>query len=218
MELGHHYASRFVATNDVHYIEPADARLQDILLAIQTGALLNDPDRMRMTGPTYYLRSPQEMEHLFAGVPDALNNTLLIAERCNVDLSVKHYRLPRFEVPEGQTPEKFLRELCEEGAKLRYGERFDSEEIQTRLDYELGVIHKMGFDAYFLIVWDLCRYAREHNIWYNTRGSGEGSIVAYTLLITLIDPIRHDLLFERFLNPGRGPHRAGRPWPPACRR
>jgi DNA polymerase-3 subunit alpha len=203
MELGQHYGSRFVATNDVHYIEPEDARLQDILLAIQTGALLNDPDRMRMTGPTYYLRSPQEMEHLFAGVPDALENTLAIAERCNVDLSVKHYRLPRFEVPEGQTAEKYLRELCEEGAKLRYGERSDSEEIQTRLDYELGVIHKMGFDAYFLIVWDLCRYAREHGIWYNTRGSGEGSIVAYTLLITLIDPIRHDLLFERFLNPGR---------------
>ncbi len=203
LELGHHYGSRFIATNDVHYIEPADARLQDILLAIQTGALLNDPERMRMTGPTYYLRSPQEMERLFGEVPDALNNTLLIAERCNVDLSVKHYRLPRFEVPEGQTPEKYLRELCEEGAKQRYGERADSEVIQTRLDYELGIIHKMGFDAYFLIVWDLCRFARERNIWYNTRGSGEGSIVAYTLLITLIDPIRHALLFERFLNPGR---------------
>ena len=203
MELGHHYDSRFVATNDVHYIEPADARLQDILLAIQTGALLNDPDRMRMTGPTYYLRSPQEMARLFAELPDALSNTLLIAERCNVDLSVKDYRLPRFEVPEGQTPEKYLRSLCQEGAKQRYGEHFDSEPVQTRLDYELGVIHRMGFDAYFLIVWDLCRYAREHNIWYNTRGSGAGSIVAYTLLITLIDPVQHDLLFERFLNPGR---------------
>jgi DNA polymerase III subunit alpha len=203
LELGQHYDARFVATNDVHYIEPADARLQDILLAIQTGALLSDPDRMRMTGPTYYLRSPEEMARLFADVPTALSNTLMIAERCNVDLSVKDYRLPLFEVPEGQTPENYLRSLCEDGAKRRYGERFDSEPVQTRLDYELSVIHNMGFDAYFLIVWDLCRFAREHNIWYNTRGSGEGSIVAYTLLITLIDPIRHDLLFERFLNPGR---------------
>jgi DNA polymerase-3 subunit alpha len=203
MEFGPHYNARYVATNDVHYIEPADANLQDILLAIQTGALLNDPDRMRMTGPTYYLRSPEEMGRLFADVPEALSNSLLIAERCNVDLSVKDYRLPTFEVPEGQTAEKYLRSLCEEGAKKRYGERFDSEEVMTRLDYELGVIHNMGFDAYFLIVWDLCRYAREHNIWYNTRGSGAGSIVAYTLLITLIDPVQHDLLFERFLNPGR---------------
>jgi DNA polymerase III subunit alpha len=203
MEFGHHYDSRFVATNDVHYIEPEDARLQDILLAIQTGALLSDTGRMRMTGPTYYLRSPQEMGRLFAEVPDALSNTLLIAERCNLDLSVKEYRLPQFEVPEGQNPETYLRSLCDEGAKRRYGERAGSDAVQTRLEYELGVIHRMGFDAYFLIVWDLCRYAREHNIWYNTRGSGAGSIVAYTLLITLIDPVHHDLLFERFLNPGR---------------
>ena len=203
LELGPAYNARFVATNDVHYIEPADAHLQDILLAIQTGALLTDPDRMRMTGPTYYLRSPEEMRRLFAEVPEALSNTLLITERCNVDLSVKDYRLPGFEVPQGQTAEGYLRRLCEEGARQRYGERFDSEEVQTRLDYELGVIHKMGFDTYFLIVWDLCRYAREHNIWYNTRGSGAGSIVAYTLLITLIDPVQHDLLFDRFLNLGR---------------
>ena len=203
MELGPAYDARFVATNDLHYIEPADAHLQDILLAIQTGALLTDPDRMRMTGPTYYLRSPEEMQRLFAEVPEALSNTLLIAERCNVDLTVKDYRLPGFEVPEDQSAEDFLRNLCEKGARQRYGERSDSEEVQTRLDYELGVIHRMGFDAYFLIVWDLCRYAREHKIWYNTRGSGAGSIVAYTLLITLIDPVKHDLLFERFLNPGR---------------
>ena len=203
LDLGHHYDARFIATNDVHYINPEDARLQDILLAIQTGTVLTDPDRMRMTGPTYYLRSPQEMTRLFAEVPEALNNTLLVAERCNVDLSVKGYRLPLFEVPEGQTAETYLRSLCEDGAKRRYRERAEGEQVQTRLEYELGVIHKMGFDAYFLIVWDLCRYARERGIWYNARGSAAGSIVAYVLDITLVDPIQQDLLFERFLNPGR---------------
>ncbi len=203
LDLGHRYEAQFIATNDVHYINPEDARLQDILLAIQTGTLLSDPERMRMTDPSYYLRTPEEMSRLFAEVPAALANTLLVAERCKVDLSVDKYRLPRFEVPEGDTPETYLRRLCEEGARRRYAERADSEEVQTRLDYELGVIHKMGFDAYFLIVWDLCRFARERGIWYNARGSAAGSIVAYTLDITLVDPIRHELLFERFLNPGR---------------
>jgi DNA polymerase-3 subunit alpha len=203
IELGPHYQARFVATNDTHYIKPEDAKYQDILLAIQTGALLTDPDRMRMTDGSYYLRSPEEMSELFADIPEALSNTLLIAERCNVDLSVKNYRLPLFEVPEGHTAETYLRKLCDEGARRRYGDRANSEEVQTRLDYELGVIHKMGFDAYFLIVWDLCRYSREQGIWFNARGSAAGSIVAYTLDITLVDPIRHDLLFERFLNPGR---------------
>jgi DNA polymerase-3 subunit alpha len=203
MELGPHYQAHYVATNDSHYINPEDAKYQDILLAIQTGALLSDPDRMRMTDPSYYLRSSEEMGRLFNEVPESLSNTLLIAERCNVNLDVKDYRLPLFEVPEGQTAETYLRSLCDKGAKRLYGERAGSEEVQTRLDYELGVIHKMGFDAYFLIVWDLCRYARQRDIWYNARGSANGSIVAYTLDITMVDPIRHDLLFERFLNPGR---------------
>jgi DNA polymerase-3 subunit alpha len=203
MELGPHYQARYVATNDAHYINPEDAKYQDILLAIQTGALLSDPDRMRMTDPSYYLRSPEEMMRLFGEVPESLSNTLLIAERCNVNLDVKDYRLPLFEVPEGQTAETYLRSLCDEGAKRRYGEGATAEAVQTRLDYELGVIHKMGFDAYFLIVWDLCRYARQQDIWYNARGSAAGSIVAYTLDITMVDPIRHELLFERFLNPGR---------------
>jgi DNA polymerase-3 subunit alpha len=203
MELGPHYQARYVATNDAHYINPEDAKYQDILLAIQTGALLSDPDRMRMTDPSYYLRSPEEMARLFSEVPESLSNTLLIGERCNINLDVKDYRLPLFEVPEGQTGETYLRSLCDEGAKRRYGERSGSEEVQTRLDYELGVIHKMGFDAYFLIVWDLCRYARQQDIWYNARGSANGSIVAYTLDITMVDPIHHELLFERFLNPGR---------------
>ncbi len=203
LDLAPRYNARFVATNDVHYINREDSRLQDILLAVQTGKLLSDPDRMRYKPEEFYLRSPQEMAALFGEIPGALENTLLIAERCNVDLSVERYRLPQFTVPEGFTAETYLRHLCEQGAEKRYGERAGSEQVQTRLDYELGVIHRMGFDAYFLIVWDLCRHARERGIWYNTRGSGAGSIVAYTLFITLIDPLQHNLLFERFLNPGR---------------
>ena len=203
VEMGARYSAKYVATNDVHYIDPGDSRLQDILLAIQTNALLTDPDRMRMTDDSYYLRTPAEMSQLFAEVPEALSNTLLIAERCNVDLGFKGYHLPDFPVPEGFTPDTYLRHLCNEGAKIRYGERAASPEIQQRIDYELSVIHKMGFDAYFLIVWDLCRYAKENGIWYNARGSAAGSIAAYVLEIALVDPLQHDLLFERFLNPGR---------------
>ena len=203
LEMGPRYDARFVATNDVHYINREDSRLQDVLLAVQTGKLLKDPDRMRYEPESYYLRSPAEMAAIFHEVPEALSNTLLIAERCNVDLSVKDYRLPRFTVPDGCTPETYLRSLCEEGARKRYGDRATSEQVQTRLNYELGVINRMEFDAYFLIVWDLCRHAQEANIWYNTRGSGAGSIVAYTLFITLIDPLALNLMFERFLNPGR---------------
>ncbi len=201
--LGRRYEASFVATNDVHYIEQEDARLQDILLAIQTGCLISDPNRMRMTDNSYYLRSPEEMQRIFAEVPDALANTLLIAERCNVDLGFKGYHLPEFPLPDGFTAEGYLRVLCEEGLQRRYGERAADARVRERLDYELSVIHQMGFDTYFLIVWDLCRYARSQGIWYNARGSAAGSIVAYTLEITLVDPIEHGLIFERFLNPGR---------------
>ena len=203
VEMGARYSAKYVATNDVHYINQGDSRLQDILLAIQTNTLLSDPDRMRMTDDSYYLRTPQEMSQLFAEVPEALSNTLLIAERCNVNLDFKGYHLPDFPVPEGFTAETYLQYLCDEGAKKRYVERAASRQVRERIDYELGVIHKMGFDAYFLIVWDLCRHARENNIWYNARGSAAGSIVAYVLGIALVDPLHHDLLFERFLNPGR---------------
>jgi DNA polymerase-3 subunit alpha len=202
-ELGRRHNSRYVATNDVHYIDKKDARLQDIMLAIQTGSILSDPKRMRMTADTYYLRSPQEMAELFAETPEALSNTLLIAERCNLDLGFKGYHLPKFIVPEGQTADVFLRQLCEAGLSRRYTDRASDPKVRERLDYELQVIHKMGFDTYFLIVWDLCRYAREQGIWYNARGSGNGSIVAYCLDITLVEPIHHGLIFERFLNPGR---------------
>jgi DNA polymerase-3 subunit alpha len=203
MEMGPRYEAHYVATNDVHYINPEDARLQDILLAVQTGSLLSDPNRMRMSDPSYYLRTPQEMQRLFADVPEALSNTLLIAERCNVDLSFKGYHLPVFSVPEGHTTGSYLRSLCEAGLEHRYGSRASDPVVRTRLDYELGIIQNMGFEAYFLIVWDLCMVARQRGIWYNARGSAAGSIVAFTLDITLVDPIEHDLLFERFLNPGR---------------
>src|SRR5512133_3324658 len=155
VEMGVRYSAKYIATNDVHYINQDDSRLQDILLAIQTNTLLSDPDRMRMTDNSYYLRTPQEMSLLFAEVPEALSNTLLIAERCNVDLSFKGYHLPDFPVPEGFTAETYLRYLCEEGASNRYLKDANSSRVRERLDYELGVIHRMGFDAYFLIVWHL---------------------------------------------------------------
>lgn len=203
LDLGRRYESNFVATNDVHYIRPEDARLQDIMLAIQTGCLLTDPNRMKMTDASYYFRTPEEMTRLFRDVPGALSNSLLIAERCNVDLGFKGYHLPHFEVPDGYTPHSYLQYLCAEGLEKRYGARAQDPVVQQRLDFELGIIHSMGFDTYFLIVWDLCKYAERKGIWYNARGSAAGSIVAYCLDITLVDPIEHGLIFERFLNPGR---------------
>jgi len=160
VEMGARYSAKFIATNDVHYINQDDSRLQDVLLAIQTQTLLSDPDRMRMSDDSYYLRTPAEMNRLFAEVPEALSNTLLVAERCNVDLSFKGYHLPDFPVPVGYTTESYLRYLCDEGVKKRYGDHAASQQVRERIDYELGVVSKMGFSAYFLIVWDLCRYAR----------------------------------------------------------
>jgi DNA polymerase-3 subunit alpha len=203
MQLGKRYNARYIATNDSHYINREDARLQDILLCIQTGNLISEPNRMKMNGDSYYLRSPEEMSALFAEMPESISNTLLIAERCNVDLTNKGYHLPRFPVPEGHTAESYMRSLCEEGLHRRYGASATDQVVRERLEYELSVIHQMGFDAYFLIVWDLCRYATERGIWYNARGSAAGSLVAYTLDITLVEPIQHGLIFERFLNPGR---------------
>jgi len=203
IETGRHFNARYIATNDVHYIEQEDARLQDILLAIQTGSLLTDGTRFRMENNTFYLRSSQEMTTLFSDIPEAIENTLLIAERCEVDLSRKGYHLPEFIMPEGETPQSYLRQLCEEGLLRRYGERAREEEVRQRLEYELQIIHQMGFDSYFLIVWDICRFAREQGIWYNARGSAGGSMVAYVLDINLVEPIKYGLIFERFLNPDR---------------
>ena len=203
IDLAKRYDGRIIATNDVHYVEREDAELQDLLLCIQTGSLKSDPDRMRMTDPSYYLRSPQEMEQLFGHVPGAIENTLWIAERSDVDLEFQGYRLPHFEVSDEFTSDSYLRHLCDKGLRKRYGDNAQDPVFQERLNYELGIIHEMGFDNYFLIVWDLCRFAREENIWYNARGSAAGSIAAYALEITLVDPLEHGLIFERFLNPGR---------------
>ncbi len=190
-----------VATNDVHYLRPEDATAQDILLCIQTNTVVTDPKRLRMDGSDYYLKTTEEMAALWGELPEALSNTLLVAERCSVDLDFKEYHLPTFPLPEGFTAQSYLRHLCEAGLKPRYAR--ETPEVRERLEYELGVIHTMGFDTYFLIVWDLCRAAREKDIWFNVRGSAAGSIVAYCLHITNLDPLAHRLIFERFLNPGR---------------
>ncbi len=203
LALGKEFGLQPAATNDAHYLRAEDARAQDILLCIGTGSLVSEPKRMKMSDASYYLKSSEEMAALFGELPEALSNTLRIAEMCSVDLDPKGYHLPEFPVPGGYTPEIYLRRLCEDGLAQRYGSRASDPEVRQRLDYELGVIHQMGFDTYFLIVSDLTRYAREHGIWWNVRGSAAGSIVAYTTGITILDPLPHGLIFERFLNPGR---------------
>ena len=190
-----------VATNDVHYVYAEDAEAQDTLLCIQTGKVRADPERMRMTDNGYYVKSEEEMAALFPEWPDALENTVRIAERCEVNVESKGYHLPIFPVPEGETPETYLRKLTEEGFRQRYPDADQS--TWDRLNYELGVIHDMGFDTYFLILWDLCEYAIENDIWWNVRGSGASSVVAYSLGITRLDPLPQNLIFERFLNPER---------------
>lgn len=192
-----------LATNDVHYVMAEDFDPHDMLLCIQTGATRDNPDRMRMTDPSYHLRTPAEMWELFRDVPEALTNTLKVAEMCEVDLERKGYHLPVFPVPEGHDAQSFLRYLCEKGRRWRFGSRADEAVIVERLNYELDLIHHMGFDTYFLIVWDLCEFARHADIWWNVRGSGAGSLVAYCLGLTNIDPLQNGLFFERFLNPGR---------------
>ncbi len=200
-----------VATNDVHYTFADDAKAHDILLCIQTGKLVTDENRMRYEGGQYYLKSEDEMRLLFPYAVDALENTAKIAERCNVEIEFGVRKLPKFQVPkefwesdteEGEASWRFLHHLCTEGLKRRYDEI--TEELTERLDYELSVIKSMGFIDYFLIVWDFIHYAKENDIMVGPgRGSAAGSIVAYTLEITDIDPIKYSLIFERFLNPER---------------
>ena len=191
-----------VATNDVHYTLAEDAQPHDVLLCLQTGKKLADKDRMRYEGGQYYVKSPEEMERLFPYAPEALENTHKIAQRCHVEIEFGVTKLPKFDVPEGYTSWEYLNELCFRGLEERY--QPVTEELKERLNYELSTIRNMGYVDYFLIVWDFIKYARDHDIMVGPgRGSAAGSLVAYTLGITQLDPIRYDLLFERFLNPER---------------
>ncbi|HEY6473709.1 MAG TPA: DNA polymerase III subunit alpha [Acidimicrobiales bacterium] len=210
MEIARRLNAPLLATNDSHYTHREDAVAHDALLCVQTGALLADTNRFKFDGTEHYLKSASEMRHLFRDVPEACDNTLLIAERADVQIELGKPSLPEFPVPDrftGDTYEAralaYLRDLTMEGARERYGDPLPSE-VLARIDFELGVIGDMGFPAYFLVVWDLIRFARESGIRVGPgRGSAAGCCVAYCLRIVDLDPIRYDLLFERFLNPGR---------------
>ncbi len=191
-----------VATNDVHYLNKDKARSHEALLCIQTQTTLDDPNRMRFQTDEFYFKSPQEMKELFKDTPEAINNTLEIAQRCNLELDFSQVHLPKYDPPVGKTKEEFLRELCQEGLKERF--KKVTKEIEERLEHELKIIKDMGFISYFLIVWDFIHYAKEKGIPVGPgRGSAAGSLVSYLLGITDINPLDYGLLFERFLNPER---------------
>jgi DNA polymerase-3 subunit alpha len=203
-----HTNIQLIATNDVHYVMEEDYDPHDTLLCIQTGAIKSESDRLKMTDPSYHLTTAEETKRNFAWLPEemrkeAMHNTLKVAEMCNVDLSTKGYHLPVFPVPNGHTSTSYLRLLCEKGLEWRFEGRAKDPILVDRMNHELNIIRDMGFETYFLIVWDLCQYAMAVNQWWNVRGSGAGSLVAYSLGITKIDPMENNLLFERFLNPGR---------------
>lgn len=202
VQLGHKLDIPLVVSNDVHYVYPDRARAHDVLLCIQTGKNINDPNRFRFPTLQFYLKSPEEMASLFAEVPGALANTLAIAERCSFDFSFGHLHLPSYQVPSGEDTAGFLRQLCYQGLRRRGLDGDPS--ARERLQYELGIIDQMGYPGYFLIVWDMVNYARSRGIPVGPgRGSAAGSLVAYCLGITAINPLRYNLLFERFLNPER---------------
>ena len=191
-----------VASNDVHYLKKEHARAHEMLLCIQTQDMMDNPNRMRLSTEEFYLKSPEEMKRLFAEFPDAISNTLKIADACNLELDFRKTHLPHFDPPEGKTKDGYLKELCRKGIKRRYAK--ESPQIQKRLEIELDVIIKMGFVSYFLIVWDFIHYAKGQDIPVGPgRGSAAGSLVSYLLGITDLDPLRYGLLFERFLNPQR---------------
>ncbi len=191
-----------IATNDSHYIYKEDAEPHDILLCIQTGKTVLDEDRMRYEGGQFYVKSPEEMYDLFSYTPEALENTAKIAERCNVSFVFHELKLPQFDVPQGKTAQQYLREICEVGFQQKYPE--EKKEWKDRLEYELSTIENMGYVDYFLIVWDFIKYAKDNGIIVGPgRGSAAGSMVSYCLSITTIDPLKYDLIFERFLNPER---------------
>lgn len=193
---------RLVATNDVHYVKQEDAQAHDVLICIQTARTVDDTDRMRFPNDQFYLKSEREMVNLFADLPQAIESTQIIADRCNVELDFDTIHLPEFHAPDGQENAAYLRALCQKGLISRYGT--STPPLEERLNYELATIERMGYVAYFLIVWDFINYARKSGIMVGPgRGSAAGSLVAYCLAITDIDPIRYGLLFERFLNPER---------------
>ena len=202
MRMSEETGIELVATNDVHYTYAEDATPHDILLCIQTGKKVSDENRMRYEGGQYYCKSEEEMRQLFAFAPQAIENTHKIAERCNVEIEFGVTKLPHYDVPDGKTSWEYLNELCNAGLKRRYPD--DDGTIKERMDYELSVIQTMGYVDYFLIVWDFINFAKRNGIMVGPgRGSAAGSIVSYALEITNIDPIKYDLLFERFLNPER---------------
>ncbi|MBQ7341198.1 MAG: DNA polymerase III subunit alpha [Oscillospiraceae bacterium] len=191
-----------VITNDAHYLRKEDATMQDVLLCIQTGKTVDDPNRMKFQGEEFYLKSEEELRQLFPGCDEAFENTVRIAERCNLEFEFNQYHLPSFPVPEGYTNEEYFRKLCEDGFRERYAN--PEESYTERLEYEIGVISRMGYVNYYLIVWDFIRHAKEQGIPVGPgRGSGAASIVAYCLHITEVDPMKYALIFERFLNPER---------------
>lgn len=205
-----HSQAQLLATNDVHYVNHDDADAHDTLLCIQTSSLKSEPDRMKMEPfNSYYLKSADEMRKGFGNLPpelvdEAFSNSLAIADMTEIDLAPKGYHLPAFPVPGGYDENSYLRHLIDIGMEWRFDADWRGNAVFTeRIERELNIIHSMGFDAYFLIVWDLCEFARQADIWWNVRGSGAASLVAYCLGITNIDPIQNGLLFERFLNPGR---------------
>lgn len=201
IKIAEEFGVELVATNDVHYLKESDAEMQDILLCVQTGKFYDDPGRMRFEGTQFYLKDYDEMAEKFSFVPQALENTLKIAEKCNVTIEKKPL-LPPYKPDNGMTPYEFLKDLMEKGLKRRYKEI--TPEIRQRADYELEVVSKMGFVEYYLIVWDFINYAHEHGIPVGPgRGSGAGSIIAYAIGITQVEPLRYGLIFERFLNPER---------------
>ncbi|MEE3392396.1 MAG: DNA polymerase III subunit alpha [Lachnospiraceae bacterium] len=204
MRLSKETGIPMVCTNDVHYLKPEDYEAHDILLCIQTQKQVDDKDRLRYTGGQYYLKSEEEMRKLFPYAQAACDNTEKIAERCNVEFKFHDYKLPKFDCPDGMSSWDYLNELCSAGLKDRYGGTLRYQEARARMDHELDVIRSMGFVDYFLIVWDYVRFARQSHIPVGPgRGSAAGSIVSYCLNITQLDPIKYNLLFERFLNPER---------------
>lgn len=202
IKLGKEMGIPLVATNDCHYVDKADAYAQEILLCIGTGKTLDDPSHLKFSTEEFYFKSPQEMKQIFAEIPQAIKSTIEITEKCNLQIDFETIHLPEYKVPENYSLDEYLRNLCEQGLNKRYTEV--TPDIRKRLDYELSVITRMGFASYFLIVWDFIEYAKRQKIMVGPgRGSGAGSLVAYVLGITELDPLKYGLLFERFLNPGR---------------